>query len=65
MSKKIHINDLESESGCYKLEGDGHNKETIHKRMYDLTDGMKTPERTALMTKLYKRVYPGEPVEPR
>lgn len=46
---------LESAGEIRKLEKDGFNRETIHKQMYKVTDGMSTPERRKLMQKMYQR----------
>ena len=46
---------LENEGGIAKLERDGHTRESIHRAMYDITDGASTSQRTDIMQKLYRR----------
>lgn len=52
---KITPTILEGEGNIAKLEKDGHTRESIHKAMYDITDGSNTTQRTEIMKKLYKR----------
>lgn len=52
---QININHLETKHGIAKLERDGFSREQISKSMYKATEGMKTPERTQLMEKLFDR----------
>jgi hypothetical protein len=46
---------LDTTGAIHKLERDGHNRESIHKAMYALTQGASSTERTAIMRKLYMR----------
>lgn len=56
MSKyKITTTDLDTPGGIERLEAMGHDRVSIHKAMFDKTDGISNPDRTALMQKLYKR----------
>lgn len=52
---KIHPNDLDAKGGVERLEAMGHDRESIHKAMFDITDGISNPDRTKLMTNFYKR----------
>ena len=52
---KITPRDLDQTGGIERLEGMGHDRVSIHKAMFDITDGIGTQERTALMKNLYKR----------
>lgn len=52
---KITPRMLESRGEIAKLERDGHNRQTIHKAMYNITDGASTQERRKLMSELYDR----------
>lgn len=55
MAGKITPATLENEGGIAKLESDGHTRESIHKAMYNITDGASTQQRTDIMKKLYRR----------
>ncbi len=46
---------LEEKGAIKQLESDGVSRETISKRMYDITDGASTPERRNIMKKLFDR----------
>ena len=48
---------LDDKGGIQVLEANGHNRETIHKAMYDITDGASTAERRDIMKNLYDRGY--------
>ena len=52
---KITPGMLERKGEIAKLERDGHNRQTIHKAMYDITAGGKTEERRKIMSNLYDR----------
>jgi hypothetical protein len=52
---KMKLSDLESPGGIAKLERDGFNRESIHRQMYQITEGATTTERTKIMSELYDR----------
>ncbi|HEY5236567.1 MAG TPA: hypothetical protein VIJ14_10340 [Rhabdochlamydiaceae bacterium] len=52
---KITTTDLDTSGGIARLEAMGHDRVSIHKALFDKTDGISTPERTELVKKLYKR----------
>lgn len=52
---KITANDLDVQGGVERLEAMGHDRESIHKAMFNHTDGISNQDRTQLMGKLYKR----------
>jgi hypothetical protein len=52
---KITPKDLETHGGIAKLERDGHNKETIHKALYKITEGATQQDRERIISKLYDR----------
>jgi hypothetical protein len=52
---KITANDLDKTGGIERLEAMGHDRESIHKAMFNHTDGISNQDRTALMKNLYKR----------
>ena len=54
---KITPRMLDDKGGIQVLEANGHNRETIHKAMYDITDGASTVERREIMKNLYDRGY--------
>ena len=54
---KITPGMLDSKGFVQVLEANGHNRETIHKAMYDITDGASTAERRDIMKNLYDRGY--------
>jgi hypothetical protein len=51
----MKLSDLESPGGIAKLERDGFNRESIHRQMYQITEGATTTERTKIMSELYDR----------
>ena len=56
MSKyKITTTDLDTPGNIDRLEAMGHDRVSIHKALFDKTDGISPPERTAMVQKLYKR----------
>ena len=56
MSKyKITANDLDQKGGVERLEAMGHDRVSIHKAMFDITDGISNNDRTKLMKNLYTR----------
>lgn len=52
---KITPGDLDTSGGIERLEAMGHDRESVHKAMFDITDGINNQDRTALMKNLYKR----------
>lgn len=52
---KITPGDLDQKGGIERLEAIGHDRVSIHKAMFDITDGISNTERTSLMQNLYKR----------
>lgn len=46
---------LESKGNIAKLERDGHTRESIHKAMYNITDGASTEQRRKIVSELYER----------
>lgn len=52
---KITPRDLDQSGGIERLEAMGHDRVSIHKAMFDITDGISNPDRTSLMKNLYKR----------
>jgi hypothetical protein len=52
---KITPGMLERRGEVERLEGNGHNLESITNAMYKLTDGATTKERRDIMTEFYKR----------
>ncbi len=60
-SYKITPRMLEENAGIAQLERDGHDRTTIHKALYDITDGASTPEQRKIIQNLYKRDRSKEP----
>ncbi len=56
---KITMRDLEQKGGIHKLTRDGHTKESIHRALYNHTDGAQHQIREKLISNLYDR-QPGE-----
>lgn len=52
---KITPRDLDENGGVMRLEAMGHDRVSIHKAMFDITDGISNQDRTKLMGNLYKR----------
>ena len=52
---KITPRDLDQTSGVERLEAMGHDRVSIHKAMFNITDGINNQDRTKLMQNLYKR----------
>jgi len=52
---KITPRDLDEKGGVMRLEAMGHDRVSIHKAMFDITDGISNNDRTKLMGNLYKR----------
>lgn len=52
---KITANDLDEKGGILRLEAMGHDRVSIHKAMFDITDGISNNDRTKLMKNLYTR----------
>ena len=52
---KMTLRDLESQGGIHRLDRNGLNLEKVMKRMYKLTDGATTEERTKIVENLYDR----------
>ncbi len=52
---KIRPSDLDEKGGVERLEAMGHDRISIHKAMFDITDGISNNERTKLVGNLYKR----------
>jgi hypothetical protein len=56
MSKyKITPRDLDEHGGIERLEAMGHDRVSIHKAMFHITDGISNSDRTKLMKNLYTR----------
>ena len=53
------MRDLEQKGGIHKLTRDGHTKESIHRALYNHTDGAQHQIREKLISNLYDR-QPGE-----
>lgn len=52
---KITANDLDEKGGVERLEAMGHDRVSIHKAMFNITDGISNNDRTKLMKNLYTR----------
>jgi hypothetical protein len=52
---KITPGMLERRGEIAKLERDGHTRESIHKAMYNITDGARVEERRKIISELYER----------
>lgn len=52
---KITVGMLERRGEVAKLERDGHTRETIHKALYEHTDGARVDQQRKIISELYER----------